>query len=54
MSLDVNLEIPICESCSLYNEVLSLKKIEVQREEKTKRVGFLAMEQTLSLPHQKR
>lgn len=53
MSLDVNLEIPICEICSLYNDVPSLKKIEVQREGKTKRVGFVAMEQAFSLPHQK-
>lgn len=54
MPLDVNLEISSCESCSLYHDVPSLKKIEVQREGKTKRVGFVAMEQALSLPHQKR
>lgn len=54
MPLDVNLEILSYESCSLYHDVPSLKKIEVQREGQTKRVGFIAMEQALFLPHQKR
>lgn len=54
MPLDVNLEVPSCESCSLYHHVPSLKETEVQRQGKTKRVGFVAMEQALSLPHQKR
>lgn len=53
MPSDVYLEIPICESCSPYNYVPSLKKTDVQREGKTKGVGFVAMEQALSLPHQK-
>lgn len=53
MPLDVSLEIPSFEYHSLYHNVPSLKKTEVQREGKTKRVGFVAMEQALSLPHQK-
>jgi len=52
--LDANLEIYSCESFSLYHDFPSLKKTKVQREGKTKRVGFVAMEQALSLPHQKR
>lgn len=53
MPLNVSLETPSCECCSLYHDVPSLKKIEVQREGKTKKVGFVAMEQALFLPHQK-
>lgn len=53
MPLDVNPEISSCENCSLCHDVPSLKKTEVQREGKTERVGFVAMEQALSLPHQK-
>lgn len=45
MPLNVSLETPSCECCSLYHDVPSLKKIEVQREGKTKKVGFVAMEQ---------
>lgn len=51
--LDMNLEIPNCESCFLSHEVPSLKKIDVQSEGETKRVGFVATEQALSLPLQK-
>lgn len=53
MPLDVSLEIPSSECCSLYHDDPSLKKTEIQREGKTKRVGFVTMEQALSLPHQK-